>query len=283
MNILTQRWSTHLKEDIVIESFSHRIKVYKLPPFPQWNAYLASLYDLAVEQNCDKLIFYVKNRERHRFKKAPFIHEGEIKGFFRGIDAFIYSWFLNPQRAYHVDRLQEDNVLKNAFDLPAEKNRSFFPKGYTMRHPGENDAEEMARLYRAVFQTYPTPMHDPEFIRKVMKEEVYFTIMEYEGSIVSACSADVLAPFQSAEMSDCATHPEHRNQGLLSTQFSYLIQQMERRGLWSLFSYSRSLSFGMNLVNVYHGFEYGGKMVRNSNIAGRLESMNVWYRQLRTV
>ncbi|MFD2705018.1 putative beta-lysine N-acetyltransferase [Salibacterium lacus] len=282
MNILTQRWSTHLKDDIVIEPFSQRIKVYKLPPFSKWNAFLASLYDFSVEQSCDKLIFYVKNKERSRFEKAPFICEGEIKGFFRGADAFIYSWFLEPGRARPVDQLQEDLVLQNAVDFSAEKERSLIPTGYTMRHPGENDAEEMARLYRSVFRTYPTPMHDPQFIRDVMKEEVYFTIMEHEGNIVSACSADVLESFQSAEMSDCATHPEHRNQGLLSTQFSYLIQQMQRKGLWSLFSYSRSLSFGMNLVNVYHGFEYGGTMVRNSNIAGQLESMNIWYRQLRT-
>ncbi|MGY4689575.1 putative beta-lysine N-acetyltransferase [Salibacterium sp. K-3] len=281
MNILTERRSIHLKDYTVIEPYSQRIKVYKLPPVPEWETFLESLQVLARDQSCDKLIFYVRNRDRHRFAKAPFVCEGTINGFFHGNDAAVYSWFLRPQRARPVDQTREDLVLQNVSHVSEKKGGTVFPKGYTMRHPVESDAEEMARLYRCVFQTYPTPMHDPQFIRNVMKEEVYFTVMEYEGTIVSACSADVLVPFQSAEMSDCATHPEHRNQGLLSTQFAYLMQLMQRRGLWTLFSYSRSLSFGMNMVNVYHGFQYGGKMIRNSNIAGRLESMNIWYRQLR--
>ncbi|MFZ4450380.1 putative beta-lysine N-acetyltransferase [Salibacterium aidingense] len=281
MNILTERYSIHLKDHTVIEPFSQRIKVYALPPVTEMEEFLFSLKKLASDQLCDKLIFYVKAEDRHRFTKRPYVWEGKIKGFFQGKDADIYAWFLQPDRYRDVDVKKEQKVLKDVLTIPEKAGRSNLPAFYSMRHPAEADAEEMAQLYRSVFKTYPTPMHDPAFIRDVMKEQVFFTVVEYQGSIVSACSSDVLVPFQCAEMSDCATHPSHRNQGLLSYQFSYLIQLMQQKGLWTLFSYSRSLSLGMNMVNVYHGFRYGGKMIRNSNISGQLESMNVWYKQLR--
>ncbi|WP_158736161.1 putative beta-lysine N-acetyltransferase [Alteribacillus sp. YIM 98480] len=282
MNQLIKHFPMLLTNYMQIEPFSERIKIYALPKEEKMPLFLDSLKRVARTQHCDKLIFYVTQEDRTRESLKQFELEGAIKGFFKGKDAFIYSFFLHPSRNYTVDPQKEKRVIEQACAVTKKAGRSILPAKYTMRRPTENDAEEMSRLYRSVFKTYPTPMHDPDFIRGVMKNEVYFTVIEHKDRIISACSADVLPSFQSAEMSDCATIEEHRNKGLLSYQFSFLIRLMQQKKIWTLFSYSRSLSLGMNVVNIYHGFTYGGRMVRNSNISGQLESMNIWYRQLRT-
>ncbi|MFB4164954.1 putative beta-lysine N-acetyltransferase [Alteribacillus sp. JSM 102045] len=281
MNQLTKRFPLVLTNYMDIEPFSERIKIYALPKEEEMPLFLQSLKRVAIAKQCGKLILYVKKQDRTRKSLKLFQLEGAIKGFFQGEDAFIYSLFLNRSRSRTVDATREKWVMEQAAKVTKKAGRPLLPANYTMRRPTEKDAEEMSRLYRSVFKTYPTPMHDPEFIRDVMKNQVFFTVIEHKGRIISACSVDVLPAFQSAEMSDCATMEEHRNRGLLSYQFSFLIRLMQKKGLWTLFSYSRSLSLGMNVVNVYHGFTYGGRMICNSNISGQLESMNIWYKQLR--
>ncbi|MDA8352528.1 MAG: hypothetical protein M0Z65_04930 [Firmicutes bacterium] len=142
------------------------------------------------------------------------------------------------------------------------------------------DTPEMARLYDTIFETYPTPMNDPQYISDMMDRQVFFSIIRYRGRIVSACSADLLPTFNSAEITDCATLPQHRNQLLLSHQFSHQVQQMRQKKVQTLFCYARAVSAGMNLITARHGFTYGGRMVQNSQIAGRLECMNIWFKQL---
>jgi len=36
----------------------------------------------------------------------------------------------------------------------------------------------------------------------------------------------------------------------------------------------------MNKTFAYAGYKYGGTLIRNTQICGELESMNVWYKQL---
>lgn len=92
--------------------------------------------------------------------------------------------------------------------------------------------------------------------------------------------SDLLLEFKSAELSDCVTYAEHRNKQLLTYQVVHLIPKIKQLGINILFSYSRSVSVGMNLVNIKHGFKYGGRMARNSNISGNIEHMNIWYKKL---
>ena len=46
------------------------------------------------------------------------------------------------------------------------------------------------------------------------------------------------------------------------------------------FSIARSLSAAMNITFAKNGYRYGGTLGNNTNIAGRIESMNIWYKHL---
>jgi len=82
------------------------------------------------------------------------------------------------------------------------------------------------------------------------------------------------------EMTDFATHPEFRGMGF----GVFLLQQMEtamrRRGFIAAYTIARAISPGMNIVFAKQGYLYGGSLINNTNICGRLESMNIWYKPL---
>ncbi|MGP4038943.1 putative beta-lysine N-acetyltransferase [Gracilibacillus sp. D59] len=271
---------TFFGQHITVEPTSRRIKVYQLPSTKNMDTFMDRLQRLAKETNCDKLIFYVSPTKQEMMESYNADYEGMIRGFFNGETALIYAIFLYSDRKQSVDVETEEQIMQNIKQRMEEELTFDLPEGYSMRWAEKKDAPQMALLYKTVFKSYPTPMNDPEFIKEMMQNQVYFSIIEKEGSVVSACSADVLPEFQSAELSDCATYPNHRGKQLLSYQVSRLIPRVRQMGIHVLFSYSRSISVGMNLVNVKHGFQYGGKMIRNSNIAGSMENMNIWYKIL---
>ncbi|MTI79517.1 MAG: putative beta-lysine N-acetyltransferase [Firmicutes bacterium] len=268
-------------KSVHIEPTSKRIKIYGLKNIKHFNKFITELRLIGNNLNCDKLIFYVTKTEEELIKKYNCSYEGFIEGFFNGNNAYIYSIFLVPSRNKPYVSEEEAKVMDYMIRVKKNNGRFNIPKGFKMRWAIESDALQMAKLYDKVFESYPTPMNKPDFIIEMMNNDVYFSVVERNNEIVSACSADVLPHFNSAELSDCATDSRYRSKQLLSHQVSHLISLMKIMEINTIFSYSRSVSIGMNLVNVKHNFKYGGRMIANSNIAGRLENMNIWYKNIK--
>jgi hypothetical protein len=51
-------------------------------------------------------------------------------------------------------------------------------------------------------------------------------------------------------------------------------------GLRVAFTIARALSFGMNITFARRSYQYAGTLINNTQIAGSIESMNVWYKTL---
>lgn len=271
---------TTLGKVIDLDPHNRRIKVYQMPQEEIFLEVKESLEKMALEKQCDKIIFYSKEDEVDCLNQVDCEKEGLIHGFFQGEDAHIYSLFLNEERNQPVAWEQEQKVMEIIKQNQKEALELELPDEFTLRSAQIDDAPRMAKLYDDVFETYPTPINQAEFIEEMMNDHVYFTIVEHQGELISACSADVFPAFNAAEMTDCATLPEYRGKGLLSQQFIHLERKMEDLGVQTLFSYSRAVSVGMNLINARHGYKYGGRMIQNSNISGRLEDMNIWVKNL---
>ncbi|WP_158282312.1 putative beta-lysine N-acetyltransferase [Salipaludibacillus keqinensis] len=267
---------------ILFEPISRRLKIYSLPENHLIDRFIEVVKKLAIEKKCDKVIFYVTLSQQPIINAYADRYEGMIEAFFNGEDAHIFALFLDTDR----DQTSLTQLEKNVFRLVHRKkgqgpsHRFQLPPGYFMRWGRKDDVYQMATLYETVFASYPTPMNEPDFITKMMDDDVYFLVVEHKRKIVSACSADLMKKFSAAELSDCATYREHRSKQLLSYQVAHLIPRLKKIGVKTLFSYSRSISAGMNLVNAKHGFHFGGRMIKNSNICGRLENMNIWYKAL---
>ncbi|MBW2515111.1 MAG: hypothetical protein JRE21_11150, partial [Deltaproteobacteria bacterium] len=58
------------------------------------------------------------------------------------------------------------------------------------------------------------------------------------------------------------------------------INKIAEQGMRMSFSIARALSPGMNTLFAGRGYTFGGTLLNNTNISGRIESMNVWYKRL---
>ncbi|UOQ49052.1 putative beta-lysine N-acetyltransferase [Gracilibacillus caseinilyticus] len=268
------------KENLHIEPVNQRVKVYDLPKSQYVDYLIEYLIKKGLENRCDKLIFFAKREQTTLMEDRFFEFEGIIKGFFNGKDAYIYALFLDDNQSVKEEAGLEKNIIEATTRASVLTEKNICQEEYKIRWAKPIDRFKMAKLYGEVFESYPTPMNDPDFILQMMKNDVYFSVAEHRGDIVSACSGDVMPAFNAAEFTDCATLEEHREKGLLLHQAIKIINLLKEKKIKTVFSYSRSVSIGMNLINAKLGFTYGGRMMRNSNIAGRLENMNIWFRNL---
>ncbi|KAB3530709.1 putative beta-lysine N-acetyltransferase [Alkaliphilus serpentinus] len=206
--------------------------------------------------------------------------EGKIDGYFDGEDAFIYSQFLDPTREVCKHKQQQEKIISSAIKKGSIDEIPQLQEEFDLRAARHRDVIEMADVFRQVFKTYPTPMHEPKYIKKVMDDNTIFTLVTYEDKIVSIASADINSKYNNAEITDCATLPEFRGNGLLTHIIANLEERLIEREVPNLFSLTRAQSIGMNHVIAKHGYDYRGTLVQNCDISGSFEDMNIWVKQL---
>jgi len=239
------------------------------------------LQKLARNHPTTKVIIYAKKADIPVWTQYGYEQEGVIEGFDQGRNAHMLSRFLTAERAASAAPELAEQILEISLSKKQQKPLEKLPDEYQLRTATREDAEELAKLYGLVFATYPTPMDQPDYIRKTMDEDTYYLVIESAGSIVCAASAEVSPAFGSAELTDCATHPEHLGKSLLLHLFTALEQKMEEMGVYYLYTLTRAQSHGMNITAAKQGFEYRGRLVNNCKIFSGYEDMNIWVKPLR--
>lgn len=228
----------------------------------------------------EKVSVYANEGDANLLEDLDLTLEGKIDGFFNGEDAFIYSHFINPDRRVSHFREEQKQIIRMAQDKYSGIEKLELPKDFQLRNANSSDVVEMANVFTKVFKTYPTPMDEPSYIKKVMKEDTLFSLVVHGDRIVSIASADINPKYNNAEITDCATLPEYRGNGLLSYIISHLENRLEDKNVPNLFSLTRAQSVGMNHVIAKHAYEYRGTLVQNCNISGSFEDMNIWVKNL---
>lgn len=164
-----------------------------------------------------------------------------------------------------------------AGDTPATPRNSRRP---AVVEAGPDDAEAMSAVYRQVFPTYPFPIHEPAYLRRAMQDNVVFFKLEKDGRIGALASAEMDLASGAVEMTDFATLPELRGRGAAQRLLAAMEDAMRTRGLRLAFTIARAYSTAMNVAFAKRGYRFGGTLTSNTNIAGRVESMNLWSRPL---
>lgn len=142
------------------------------------------------------------------------------------------------------------------------------------------DARRIAALIDKTFFDYPTPSHDPKYVRAQIESGVPFRYVEDNGKIVACASADLVPDALTAELTDCATDPDFRKKGLMMKILTDLMWDLEQRDYHSAFTYSRARVPGINILFKKLGFKYCGSIHQSCRIGDGLEDMNIWIRQL---
>ncbi|MBN1917765.1 MAG: putative beta-lysine N-acetyltransferase [Verrucomicrobia bacterium] len=241
---------------------------------------------LARDHGYTKIFGKIRASARAAFDERGYVEEAAIPHFFNGADAAVFvAKFLDAQRA--VEK-QSERIATN-LELARAKSDQGLPDGQedSTRTQGSRDCstspadvEEMSRVYREVFPTYPFPIDDPAYLLKTMAANVQYFCVRDEGRIVALASAEKDLHASNAEMTDFATLPAYRRRGFAV----YLLDRMEReirvQGIRTAYTIARALSAGMNITFAKMGYAFAGTLVNNTNIAGKIESMNVWYKHL---
>jgi beta-lysine N6-acetyltransferase len=269
---------THFIADTCFDFYSERIRAddYRgnVNSLSEW------LEEEAVINGFHKIIVKSKRDDLSLWQELGYINEGEFSGYFNGASAFAMCKYLTNDRrnsAYWVD---EDRILKDVLKIGTGSKNQPLQSNYSLRMADIEDANSLAELYGNVFQVYPTPMNDPEYVRKMIQSGTLFCVIEHDKRIVSAASADVNGTYHNAEITDCATTPEHRKFGLMKHLIDQLEKELFQRNIYCSYSIARALSFGMNAVFHQRGYIFKGRLANNCKIFDKYEDMNIWVKDL---
>lgn len=234
------------------------------------------LISLAREQGFGKVLAEVREADWEQFVGRGFAPEGIIPGYFEGEVAYCVSYFTNPDRQASSRLAKENAILEQVLSVepvwtPVIDSR------FTLEPCTADDAPELAQLFRKVFTTYPTPLHDPAYVRDLIRrEEAIFRLVRDGRRLVSAAAAEIDWQKRNAEMTNCATLPDYRGEGLMAAILADLEPAVQEREIGCLFSLARASSHGMNLVLRRLGYRFRGRLINNCHIMGDFEDMNIW-------
>lgn len=261
-----------------IDSFNKRVRIDDL--LGNISEAIKKAEEIAIAQQAEKLI--IKGRKEHFFTlmEHGFLCEAGIDRYFLGSDLYFFCKYYSIDRRTSSHWLVEDDILKNVLKIEENNHSTTPPVEYKLKKITNRDAEALASLYNEVFQIYPTPLNDPQYIKKTMAEGTIYYCFQHEEKIVSAASAEVNPFYKNAELTDCATLPDHRKHGLMKILLEKLEAELKFNGIFCAYSIARSLSFGMNAALHQLGFRYRGRLMKNCYIFDKLEDMNVWVKDL---
>lgn len=261
-------------------TFNDRIYLMKLS-CRDYQDIVNRLNNLAEYHGYSKIFAKVPESAGSLFRKNDYKVEARIPSFYGGEETGLFlGKFLQKNRQNFSDRETIQSVLKTAEEKAALADSPTLPEPMQWRICQLDDAEEMAEAYSHIFETYPFPIHDPDYLRETMADNVVYFAVECEEKIVSLASSEICKEDRHVEMTDFATLPEYCRNGLATFLLSVMEEEMRRQGLKLSYTIARALSYGMNITFSRMGYEYGGMLLNNTNISGCLESMNVWYKFL---
>ncbi|MGM7719904.1 putative beta-lysine N-acetyltransferase [Metabacillus sp. Hm71] len=267
----------HYTLQIYLDYFNERLRVDQYQG--NMSMILQELDQLVNKSSFTKVIFFARPEHWQKLLSTGFELEAIIKGYFNGTDSYIMTCYKDIERRTSKYWIEEDTVLQE-IQKKTTKEAAIIPERYHFRKADEQDAEKLAELYRIVFAVYPTPMNDSDYVKKMIRSGTIFYVVECNKQLVSAASADVNNTFYHAELTDCATLPEHRKYGLMKKLLIQLEDELKKSGIFCAFSIARALSFGMNAAFFQLGYQYNGRLTNNCYIFDKLEDMNVWVKDL---
>lgn len=217
------------------------------------------------------------------FLDNGFRREALVPGLYNGNHAGAFlGAYLDPERKQGKEAGKLDQILDlalakrgEALQAPTQLDPQF-----RLRKCTATDIPRMAEIYGQVFPTYPFPIHSPDYLLETMRTNVDYFGVETGNKLVALSSAEMDSEAGNVEMTDFATMPTWRGNGFGVALLRLMEQAMRQQTLPTAYTIARAASPGMNITFAKLGYDYAGRLVNNTNISGRIESMNTWYKPL---
>ena len=227
-----------------------------------------------------KIFAKIPVTKANEFLQAGYTQEARIPNFYKGLtDALFLGYYLSDKRSVETEYKLFDDIIDLAID---KANASPKPSGkalFTLRPCTKEDVVPMSEIYRTVFPSYPFPIHDPHYLLETMQNNVLYFGVEFNGALVALSSAEMDMEALNVEMTDFATLPKWRGNSFSAHLLARMEEVVIKIGIMTAYTIARAVSPGVNITFARRGYSFGGRLKNNTNISGKIESMNVWYRQ----
>lgn len=239
------------------------------------------LLGLAKAQDYSKIFCKVPAWAVPVFVSNGFVIEAQVPNFYKGeVNVFFLSKFTNQDRQLHCEHDQLTVMSQLLLSSSPQHKEVSAPSDFVFKALRAADANEISKLYRNVFESYPFPIFEPAYIRDTMAHNVQYFGYHHKGRLVAISSAEIDRHGQNAEMTDFATHPHFRGNKLALMLLGTMEQAMKSQGIATLYTIARLNSPAMNKTFLNLNYKYAGTLINNTNISGKIESMNVLYKAL---
>jgi putative beta-lysine N-acetyltransferase len=258
---------------------SDRVYLMNLDPedFPDIISYME---ELANANQYSKLFAKIPAKYGPAFFAAGYVNEATIPGFYDNQeDALFLVKYKYEERSY--PEIGALILLQQMLLQPAKDEKHELDECYTLRLLTEKDTPTMIPIFKEVFETYPFPIYELSFLIKNIQENGtrYFGAF-YNKKLVAISSAECNACKKNAEMTDFAVLRAHRGKRLSNYLLSFMEDTLAKDGFKTLYTIARLYSLPMNKTFYNNGYKYAGTLTRNTQISGKIESMNVWYKKM---
>jgi putative beta-lysine N-acetyltransferase len=243
---------------------------------------LTKLRQLAKDRGYSRIFAKIPEEQSQPFIAGGYKIEAKIPDFFsQGNAALFLGLPLTKRRAEEPNLAKLNEILEISQQRQSENSPAKpLDNSFVLRSCGKADVEVMASIYQAVFPTYPFPIHEPTYLLDTMKTHIQYHGVESAGKLIALSSAEMNVASSSAEMTDFATLPDFRGHGLAQHLLTKMEKSMAEQNIKTPFTIARAMSPGMNITFAKMGYKYAGRLLRNTNISGNIETMNVWYKKL---
>ncbi|MBM7584233.1 putative beta-lysine N-acetyltransferase [Bacillus pakistanensis] len=235
------------------------------------------ILEIARLERVEKIIIKSRNEHIHLLLELGFQLEGVVNGYFNGGDAYFVSKFLETNRRENQFWIKEDEIIAGVRGLDREE---LFIEGGRIKKAKIDDAPRLSKLYQEVFEIYPVPLQEQDYLEDCLNSGTIFLFVEEGGEIVSAASAEINTQYSNVEMTDCATLPKHRGKGYMKQLLLALEIELKSKNIYCAYTIARALSFGMNAAFHQLDYRYRGRLVNNCYIFDKMEDMNIWVKDL---
>ncbi|WP_223701909.1 putative beta-lysine N-acetyltransferase [Sutcliffiella deserti] len=234
---------------------------------------------LQMEEYVKKTIVKSRKENLLHFIKLGYALEAVLPNYYSGSEVYFLCKYQDQSR-YLSDKWLKEDLIMEEVRLKKRTTRQHLPSSLRLRKATISDANNLASFYANVFPIYPVPIEDPNYIKDQILGDSIFHLIEEEGNIIAAASAEVNRRYGNAEITDCATLPTYRKGGYMYYLIESLEKELSENQVFCCYSIARALSFGMNMVLHNLAYSYTGRLKNNCYIFDKIEDMNVWFKDL---
>lgn len=273
---------TYNKSKIQHGPYNDRVYLMKLSrdDFPAIIDYLDTL---ATAHGYSKLFIKIPAWATKEFLRKGYHTEAIIPRFYRGnIDGYFLACYRTKTRKHVSAPLQQQmkKVLHAALNNRGQSRKISSESADSVTLLEETHADQLASLYRTVFQTYPFPIFNPDYIKQKMKKDTRFYGVFHGDDLIAASSSELDYDSSNVEFTDFATLPAHRGDNISYVLLRRMESDMKQMKMITGYTIARSLSYGMNITFCRGAYHYAGTLVNNTCISGDIQSMNVYHKRL---